>query len=40
MNKIIENQELDFGEPGERFKMRAIAFGLEQGFKKPWRSQI
>lgn len=38
--QVIEDEQLDFGEPGESFQVSAIAFSLQQGFKESWRSKI
>ena len=38
--QIVEDEELDFGQAGKRFEMRAVGFGLEQHFKQARSAQI
>ena len=38
--QIIEDEQLDFGQAGKRFKMRAVGFGLKQHFKQARCAQI
>ena len=38
--QVVEDEQLDFGQTVKRFEMRAIGFGLEQGFKQARGAQI
>ena len=38
--QIIEDKQLDLGQAGERFEMRAIGFGLEEHFEQTRSAQI